>query len=150
MLDYRVITKEEYKKIRLNSVSASSICKGMIKEIDKNWDRLRKGYDFVIAAGLEDKPMFYSIEYFNEHVLNGKDKSKDLTLKVNLDTREFESKLNRIEKKLEKINYLEAARRLSKITLESADAALELEKAFNNIKKVVVNNTYNNTYNNSK
>ncbi|MGJ8755378.1 hypothetical protein [Clostridium botulinum] len=150
MLDYRIITKEEYKKIRLNSVSASSICKRMIKEIDKNWDRLRKGYEFVIAAGKEEQLMFYGVEYFNEHVLNGKDNSKDLTLKLKLDTTEVEDKLNKIEKKLEGINSLDVAKRLSNAALKSAEATAELEEAFNNIKKVVVNNTYNNVYKEDK
>ncbi|EJP6471371.1 hypothetical protein NHI66_000619 [Clostridium botulinum] len=126
MLDYRIITKEEYKKIRLNSVSASSICEGMIKEIDKNWDRLRKGYDFVIAAGIEGDGMFYSVDCFNEHVLNGKDNSKALTLKLKLDTTEFEQKLNRIEKKLERIKSLEDT--------------LEFSKDFNEVKNITINN----------
>lgn len=126
MLDYRIITKEEYKKIRLNSVSASSICEGMIKQIDEEWDRLRKGYNFVIVVGLEDKPMFYSVEYFNEHVLNGKDKSKALTLKLKLDTTEFEDKLNRIENKLTRINNLKDV--------------LRFDRALNKVKKIATNN----------
>lgn len=81
-----------------------------------------------------------------QYIPNKKSKVRELTIKINLDTTEFEDKLDRIEKKLEKINYLEAARRLSKIALKSAEAALELEKSFNNVKKVVVNNTYNNVY----
>ncbi|MBA4509940.1 hypothetical protein H1057_18140 [Clostridium sporogenes] len=136
MLDYRIITKEEYKKIRLNSVSASSICEGMIKEIDKNWDRLRKGYDFVIAAGIEGDGMFYSVDCFNEHVLNGKDNSKALTLKLKLDTTEFENKLDRIEKKLETINRLD----LNKMKPLHIKDVLEFEKSFNKIKDLVINN----------
>ncbi|WP_205609108.1 hypothetical protein [Clostridium botulinum] len=127
MLDYRVITKEEYKKIRLNSVSASSICEGMVKQIDKNWDRLRKGYEFVIAAGIEGDGMFYSVEYFNEHILNGKDNSKALTLKLKLDTREFEDKLNKIEEQLTRIKNLKDM--------------LGFDKAVNEVKNITINNS---------
>ncbi|APQ68132.1 hypothetical protein RSJ8_2896 [Clostridium botulinum] len=127
MLDYRVITKEEYKKIRLNSVSASSICEGMVKQIDEEWDRLRKDYNFVIAAGLKDKPMFYSVEYFNGNVLNGKDKSKALTLKLKLDTTEFENKLNKIEKQLTRIKDLKDM--------------LRFDKALNEVKNITINNS---------
>lgn len=127
MLDYRIITKEEYKKIRLNSVSALSICKGMIKEIDKDWDRLRKGYDFVIAVGIEGDCMLYSVEYFNERVLNSKNKSKDLTLKLNLDTTELESKLNKIEEQLTRIKDLKDM--------------LGFDKALNEVKNITINNS---------
>ncbi|ABS40818.1 hypothetical protein [Clostridium botulinum] len=113
MLDYRIITKEEYKKIRLNSVSASSICEGMIKEIDKNWDRLRKGYDFIIAVGLGDKPMFYSVEYFNEHILDSKGKSNKTEKQLKIASSlaaivsykfalEFEESLNKVKEMLDK------------------------------------------------
>ncbi|HDK7182958.1 TPA: hypothetical protein PTV59_002071 [Clostridium botulinum] len=127
MLDYRIITKEEYKKIRLNSVSASSICEGMIKEIDKNWDSLRKGYDFVIAAGIEGDGMLYSVEYFNGHVLNGKDNSKTLTLKLKLDTTEFENKLNKIEEQL--------------IRIKNLKDMLGFDKALNEVKNITINNS---------
>ncbi|MCW6079265.1 hypothetical protein [Clostridium sporogenes] len=127
MLDYRVITKEEYKKIRLNSVSASSICEGMVKQIDKNWDRLRKGYEFVIAAGIEGDGMFYSVEYFNKHILNGKDNSKALTLKLKLDTREFEDKLYKIEEQLTRIKNLKDM--------------LGFDKAVNEVKNITINNS---------
>ncbi|MBY6800130.1 hypothetical protein [Clostridium botulinum] len=126
MLDYRIITKEEYKKIILNNVSAPWIYKRSIKEIDKNWNALRKGYDFVIAAGREEKPMFYSVEYFNEHVLNGKDKSKALTLKLKLDTTEFENELNKIEKQLTRIKDLEDM--------------LRFDKSLNEVKNITINN----------
>ncbi|HCL4578784.1 TPA: hypothetical protein N2D80_003508 [Clostridium botulinum] len=127
MLDYRIITKEEYKKIRLNSVSASSICEGVIKEIDKNWDRLRKGYDFVIEAGIEGDGMFFSVEYFNEHILNGKDNSKALILKLKLDTREFEDKLNKTEEQLTRIKDLKDM--------------LGFDKALNEVKNITINNS---------
>ncbi|HCL4447457.1 TPA: hypothetical protein N2D04_002518 [Clostridium botulinum] len=127
MLDYRIITKEEYKKIRLNSVSASSICEGMIKEIDKNWDSLRKGYDFVIAAGIEGDGMLYSVEYFNGHVLNGKDNSKTLTLKLKLDTTEFENKLNKTEEQL--------------IRIKNLKDMLGFDKALNEVKNITINNS---------
>ncbi|MHB9949497.1 hypothetical protein CF055_10545 [Clostridium botulinum] len=126
MLDYRIITKEEYKKIRLNSVSASSICGGMIKEIDKNWDRLREGYNFVIAAGIEGDGMFYSVEYFNEHILNGKDNLKALTLKLKLDTTEFKDKLNKTEEQLTRIKDLKDM--------------LGFDKALNEVKNITINN----------
>ncbi|APH24371.1 hypothetical protein [Clostridium botulinum] len=127
MLDYRIITKEEYKKIRLNSVSASSICEGAIKEIDKNWDRLRKGYNFVIAAGIEGDGMFYSVEHFNEHILNGKDNSKALTLKLKLDTTELEDKLNKTEEQLTRIKDLKDM--------------LGFDKALNEVKNITINNS---------
>lgn len=119
MLDYRIITKEEYKKIRLNSVIDACICKGIIKEIDKNWNALRKGYDFVIAAGREEKPMLYSVPYFNENILCGNKKSKGLIVKLNIDTEEVEDKLNRIEKKLERIKDLKALNEINNLTINN-------------------------------
>ncbi|AUN19056.1 non-transporter ABC protein [Clostridium botulinum] len=76
---------------------------------------------------------------------NKKSKVKDLTIKINLDTTEFEKKLDRIEKKLEEINYLEVASRLSKIALKSVETALEFEESLNKVKNIVINNTYNNS-----
>ncbi|HBJ2609712.1 TPA: hypothetical protein LA750_001665 [Clostridium botulinum] len=126
MLDYRIITKEEYKKIRLNSVSNACICKGIIKEIDKNWNALRRGYDFVIAVGREEKPMLYSEPYFNKNILCGNKKSKGLTFKLSLDTTEFENELNRLEKQLERIKSLEDT--------------LKFSKDFNEVKNITINN----------
>ena len=78
------------------------------------------------------------IDNAETYTLNKKNKVREVTIKINLDTIEFENKLNRIAKKLEEINSLDVANRLSKAALKGAEATAELEEVFNNIKKVVV------------
>lgn len=130
MLDYRIITKEDYRKFILNNISACSISSKTNEHIENMWSKLSEGYNFAIAVGKEDEPMFYSVDYFNEHVLQGKSKTNGsasvLTVKLNLDTTEFEEKLSRIEKQSKKINPF--------LTM------LEFEKSMNEVKKIATNN----------
>ncbi|MEG2787363.1 MAG: hypothetical protein RR942_06025 [Romboutsia sp.] len=66
---YKVITKDEYIQYRLNEMEASRINKNTVDTIVDHWDKTRGKYNFIIAAGKYESLMFYSIEYFNEHVL---------------------------------------------------------------------------------
>ena len=66
---YKVITKDEYIQYRLNEMKAINIDKNTVDTILDNWNKTRGKYNFIIAAGKYESLMFYSIEYFNEHVL---------------------------------------------------------------------------------
>ncbi|MDB8986927.1 hypothetical protein PN594_18920 [Parabacteroides merdae] len=66
---YKVITKDAYIEYKLNEAKCYGINKNTVGEIIKFWDKLRKGYSFVIAVGKDEYTMFYSVEYFNKHVL---------------------------------------------------------------------------------
>lgn len=101
-------------------------CKGSLKPL---------GYVDELQNGI--RKMKDKIENAETYMLNKKNKAREVTIKINLDTTEFENKLDRIEKKLERINSLEVASRLSEVTLRSADATLELEKALNKVKELL-------------
>lgn len=66
---YKVITKDVYIEYKLNEAERYGINKNTVGEIIKFWDKLRKEYNFVIGVGKDEYTMFYSVEYFNEHVL---------------------------------------------------------------------------------
>ena len=66
---YKVITKDAYIEYKLNEAKCYGINKNTVGKIIKFWDKLRKGYNFVIGVGKDEYTMFYSVEYFNEHVL---------------------------------------------------------------------------------
>ncbi|APF26496.1 hypothetical protein NPD5_272 [Clostridium sporogenes] len=61
-----------------------------------------------------------------QYMLNKKSKVKDLTIKLNLDTTEFENKLDRMEKKLTRIKDLEDM--------------LRFDKSLNEVKNIAINN----------
>lgn len=61
-----------------------------------------------------------------QYIPNKKSKVKDLTIKINLDTIEFENKLNRIERQLERIKSLEDT--------------LKFSEDFNEVKNITINN----------
>lgn len=67
--EYKVISKDDFIKYRLNSMKASRIDKNTIDKIIYRWDELRDGYNFVIAVGKIENMMFYSVECFDEHIL---------------------------------------------------------------------------------
>lgn len=67
--EYKVISKDDFIKYRLNSMKASRIDKNTIDKIIYRWDELRGGYNFIIAVGKIENMMFYSVEYFDEHVI---------------------------------------------------------------------------------
>lgn len=69
--DYEIWTKGRYIQYRLSGGLWN------IKQLYESWDKRRKGYDFVIAIYQEsiNGYMIYSVPYFNECILNGKDRS---------------------------------------------------------------------------
>ncbi|RUT55713.1 hypothetical protein NPD9_1704 [Clostridium botulinum] len=136
-IDYKIFTRDDYKRYRLSRMKASNITTGTIKFIEDSWNKISKGYNFIIGVGKEEQLMFYSVQYFNEHVLNGKNKSKDLTLKLNLDTTEFERKLNKIGNKLEELKRLEIIRNLNKIKPIVPKDILEFEESLNRVKELL-------------
>ena len=69
---YRVMTKDDFIRYRVNRLEACIINKNTFKKIEESWNRIRKGYNFVIAVGNTDL-MFYSVDVFNEHVGGHKD-----------------------------------------------------------------------------
>ena len=58
---YRVVTKDDF----IRYMATCNKTKNAFKTAKDRWDRIRKGYNFVIAVGNEDL-MFYSIDSFNE------------------------------------------------------------------------------------
>lgn len=68
-LRYKVMTKDNYIENVLNNMEAGMINENTISKIEENWDRVSKGYNFVIAVGRYDSSMIYSVEYFNKHVV---------------------------------------------------------------------------------
>lgn len=68
-LRYKVMTKDNYIEYMLNNKGYEMmISENAISKIEENWNRLSKGYNFVIAVGRYDSLMFYSVEYFNKQV----------------------------------------------------------------------------------
>ncbi|GAA0069241.1 hypothetical protein UT300003_07640 [Clostridium sardiniense] len=64
---YKIFTKDKYIEYRLCGMKPWDVSKGTIKALHEQWDKHRKGYDFVILAG----DMTYSVDYFNTVVLGG-------------------------------------------------------------------------------
>lgn len=58
---YRVVTKDDF----IRYMATCNKTENAFKTAKDRWDRIRKGYNFVIAVGNEDL-MFYSIDSFNE------------------------------------------------------------------------------------
>lgn len=65
---YEIFTKDKYIEYRLNKLDGMDIKKAR-KGIEESWDRIRKGYNFIIGVGKKTDLMFYSIEYFNNSVI---------------------------------------------------------------------------------
>lgn len=95
--DYRIFTKDDYIRYVLSRRKASSITKGAITQFKELWEGISKGYNFIIGIGQYNNLMFYSVECFNEHILGNKEESKRVTVKIDIDTTEFEKSLNRIK-----------------------------------------------------
>ncbi|WP_051540311.1 hypothetical protein [Clostridium ihumii] len=66
--EYRIFTKDDYKRYRLSGMKAREISKGAIECINDSFEKIGKGENFVIGVG-RDSLMFYSIEYFNKNIL---------------------------------------------------------------------------------
>ncbi|GAA0865927.1 hypothetical protein [Paraclostridium tenue] len=58
---YRVVTKDDF----IRYMATCNKTENAFKTAKDRWDRIRKGYNFVIAVGNEDL-MFYSIDSFNK------------------------------------------------------------------------------------
>lgn len=58
---YRVVTKDDF----IRYMATCNKTKNAFKTAKDRWDKIRKGYNFVIAVGNEEL-MFYSIDLFNE------------------------------------------------------------------------------------
>ncbi|UJA30872.1 non-transporter ABC protein [Clostridium sporogenes] len=101
---------------------------------NRNEDRLNcdKCKGSLIPLGYVDelqngiRKMKDKIENAETYILNKKNKAREVTIKINLDTIEFENKLNRIEKKLERMKSLEDT--------------LKFSKDFNEVKNITINN----------
>ncbi|MHB9943599.1 hypothetical protein CF065_18785 [Clostridium sporogenes] len=68
-INYRIFTKDDYKRYRLSRMKASNISISTIKNIEESWEKTSKGYNFIIGVGQQDNLMFYGIDYFNNNVL---------------------------------------------------------------------------------
>jgi hypothetical protein len=67
--NYRIFTKDEYKRYRLSGLEACNITKSFIERLDEQWNHMSKGFKFVIGVGIEGSLMFFDVEYFNKDVL---------------------------------------------------------------------------------
>lgn len=65
--EYKVVTKEDFIRYKLNNMKASMINKNTMDMLVEKWDKTRNGFNFMIAVGKEEL-MFYSVEYFNKHI----------------------------------------------------------------------------------
>jgi hypothetical protein len=68
---YTVVDFNRYVEMTLSICEANQMSVDTISQLRQSWDGLRKGYNFVIAVGVPEQPMFYSVPYFNEHILGG-------------------------------------------------------------------------------
>lgn len=68
LLKYEIFTKEKYMEYSLNRLDGIEIKKS-IKGIEERWNKIRKGYNFIIGVGKKPDLMFYSVEYFDKHIL---------------------------------------------------------------------------------
>ncbi|AWZ48455.1 hypothetical protein C3495_06330 [Clostridiaceae bacterium 14S0207] len=72
---YKVFTREDFRKYRLSKLKVSTINRTTIKHINEYFNKLSKGHKFLIGVSAKDETCFYSVEYFENHVLNnGNDK----------------------------------------------------------------------------
>lgn len=67
--EYKVFTKDDYKRYVLSNQKAYNITNAFIKQCNERWEHISKGFNFIIGVGLEDNLMFYSVESFNSNVL---------------------------------------------------------------------------------
>jgi len=67
--EYKIFTKDDYKRYRVSKLRAENINEGCIKKIDSAWQSISKGFNFIIGVGQEDDLMFWSVEYFNNKIL---------------------------------------------------------------------------------
>ncbi|WP_053293670.1 hypothetical protein [Clostridium botulinum] len=69
ILGYRIYTKEDYKRYLLSNSKACDM-KCIINSFEEHWQRMSKGYNFIVGVGKEDRSMMvYSVEHFNDNVL---------------------------------------------------------------------------------
>ncbi|KEH91575.1 hypothetical protein Z962_p0102 (plasmid) [Clostridium botulinum C/D str. BKT12695] len=88
LLGYRIYTKEDYKRYLLANSKAECNMNGIIKNFEEHWQRISKGYNFIVGVGKESSMMVYSVEYFNDNVL-GDSEDKHETLKKQVTIQEI-------------------------------------------------------------
>lgn len=91
-IGYKILTKDKYIEYRLCGMNPWDVSKETIKDLHEQWDKHRKGYDFVILAG----DMTYSVDYFNTVVLGGNRKyciSKEDILLGNISIEGFKEEI---------------------------------------------------------
>lgn len=101
---YEVFTKDKYIEYRLCGMNPWDVSKETIKALHEQWDKRRKGYEFVILAG----GMTYSVDYFNTVVLGGSRKqciSKEDILLGNISIEEFKEEILYSDNGIEQITF---------------------------------------------
>ena len=68
---YEIFTKDDYMRYYLTRCRGNETYYSS-KNLSTYWEKLSKGYGFIIATGERNNPMFYSVEFFNNEVLGGK------------------------------------------------------------------------------
>ncbi|UUR88522.1 hypothetical protein [Clostridium perfringens] len=63
--EYEVITKEQFVKEYLCSNEPFEVAISFRRELEERWEKISKGFNFVIRAGKN----LYSVDYFNEKIL---------------------------------------------------------------------------------
>ncbi|MGX7745682.1 hypothetical protein [Rhodopseudomonas parapalustris] len=72
MTEYKIFTKDDYVRYNLSALKACEQDSNIVDNIINLWDKISKGYNFIIGVGINTDLMFYSVEYFNDNVLGQK------------------------------------------------------------------------------
>ena len=71
-MEYTIVTFDRFVEIHLSNTLSDEYSIDIIKRIEDNWDSIRNGYNFVIAVGDYTNPMFYSVPYFNNNIVQNR------------------------------------------------------------------------------
>ncbi|MBV4423142.1 hypothetical protein [Clostridium tyrobutyricum] len=66
---YIIFTKEDYKRYRLSKLNGFETFVEVRERINTEWDHMRNGHHFIIGVG-KDSLTFFSLEYFEKHILD--------------------------------------------------------------------------------
>lgn len=114
--NYRILTRDKFLEEELSRRDACKINQRAKDEILRSFDRIAKGYNFIIAVG-EPTPMYYSVGFFDKNVLinnlehdecnkdtiHNKLNINTLKIKLELDTSDIDNKLKDLREKLTSI-----------------------------------------------
>lgn len=86
---YRILTKDKYVEWCLGR-KGKGAGEATVKFLEENWDKIRKGYEFVVLIG----DTVLNVEYFNNVVLGGNKKEEEShAMKINSDDMKIRGQL---------------------------------------------------------